>query len=323
MSDSTIVGWTGRGERADLSASVRHILHLEGIEAGVAPVGGCLLVEGGRPTDVAALLENLPGVGWVAVGRSAGTPKAVSSAAAELAHKYLRKGGSFAVRAESSDRGTKSEDLVGGANASILDERKGVRIDEKSPTTVFRISYGARGGAVGVELKKGPGGSPVGGERVHSLVSGGTHSSVASWLALLSGYQVELVHATVSEESLLEVARLYSELSHRVDPRHVGLLVLEGGTVRQRIAGWAKKAQGRIFSGAHAGMAATVKLPHKAASPLYILPEEAFARTLKPLGLKGYSGAQERGGRQGPGGPSARRFGGKRADVSGVLDGLR
>ena len=58
---------------------------------------------------------------------------------------------------------------------------------------------------------------PTGGDWVSCLVSGGERSSALAWMAALSGFSLRLVHSRTDEAALRHVARLYSELSFRMD----------------------------------------------------------------------------------------------------------
>jgi adenylyl- and sulfurtransferase ThiI len=317
------VGWTGSGLIADLDAAARSILEVEGKRAKLRVTGFSLLIEGGRPTEVAGLLAFLPGVSWLAVGRSSRSLSGVMDELTALARVYLKRGGSFAVKAETHAPTTLPSDLIGRANSAVLDAVDGVRVNENAPSTRFRVAFDGRGGTAGVEIAEGPGGTPTGAAEAHCLVSGGIHSSVLAWLALLSGLRVELVHAYVSDGALREVARLYAELSHRVSPAALSLRVLEGRSVGEAIASWAGKTGGQVFSGVHAGRSgSSLLLPKRVSSPLYLLPEEDYGSVLASLSLKGFDGGSE-SAEPGRGLLRERRFGGKRADMHGVLDGLR
>jgi hypothetical protein len=152
------------------------------------------------------------------------------------------------------------------------------------------------------------------------------HSSVTAWLALLSGFRVELVHVVTSDESLREVARLYAELSHRVDPTSLKLLVLQGAPVDVLVQGWLGSKRSRekeVFAGNHAGCSkrAFKNAVTEVRSPLFLLPEEKFETCLASLSLRGLPAPNELAGEIN-GHIRQMRFGGKRADVSAVLDGL-
>jgi adenylyl- and sulfurtransferase ThiI len=342
LAETTIVGWTGRGKIADLERSVDRILGLDGIHARTRSEGRAVQVEGGRPTKVADLLAGLPGVSWISVGRSSGSIEGVIDEVSKLARVYLgsrkksRKHASFMVKAETSVPEVRPSDLVGRAISAVFDSVPGSRVDEVSPAVTFRLVYGysaggSDGGAAGVELRSGPGGAPVdvsddGESPVSCLVSGGMHSSVLAWYALLLGHRVEMVHVAVGDEQRREVARLYAELSYRVDPAAVSLRILEGASVPGAITSIARMKRGSpLYAGFHSrcGPSALPRLPTNVVSPLYLLPEEVFSRTLSSLSLKGYSATEDWSVRGSGRWTREKSFGGKRSDMHGVLDGLR
>jgi len=331
VTESTLVGWTGLGSIADLKKAVRRVLKLEGVDSQIRVQGSAIRVDGGRPTEVADFLAYMPGVSWIAVGHSSDSVKGVFGEIASLARIYLKKR-TFAIVAETSSREMLESDVVGRAVSAVFDAVPGSKVDEDSPSVTFRVAMGRKptrdGGVAGVELRKGAGGTPTGATGCLCLVSGGMHSSVMTWYALLSGMRVELVHVAASDESLREVARLYGELSHRVDPSAVGLRVVEGVSVRETIRMLRNAQEGRpIYAGFHCrcnDVRPAHGSPRGVASPLYLLPEHEFSGVLSSLGLRGYPSREawtsaRRSGRR----PVERRIRGKRCDMHGVLDGLR
>jgi len=319
---STLLGWTGEGSIADLSNAARGVLKAERRKATLRESGGTVVIDGDRPTETAHMLANLPGVSWVGVGHSSGTLDGAYQELAGLAKTYLRKRGSFWIRPEARGSSPTPGELTGRAVGVVLDAVKGSRVRENAPSTVFTLGWDGRAGTAGVILALGPGGVPTGEATVACLVSGGMHSSVTAWYALLAGLRVELVHARVSDESLREVARLYAELSHRVNPEALKLRVLEGQTIRDAIASWAEAQTGEIFSGVHGWRTGRGVVPRKARAPLLLLPEEGFESALSGLGVRGYS---PQPAETSTGHASTRQltFGGVRTDMNGVLDGLR
>ena len=176
-------------------------------------------------------------------------------------------------------------------------------------------------GVLGVEIGRGPGGTPTGSGAADCLVSGGMHSSVLAWSAVLVGFRVNLVHAATGEGGLYAAARLYSELSNRADPRGVSLTVLEGGSPGWLLSGYAARSKRPLFGGFTVGRPPPAALRRRVQSPLYLMPEEAFASQFHSLRLRGHRGTTDwRDSRSGS--YAAKSFGGKIADVSGVLDGL-
>jgi hypothetical protein len=313
-----LLRWTGRGNLSDLQGSVAHILKERRTNAKVTPTGGSLLLQGADPVSHCITFENLPGVAWAAAGYSGDGVKDITKAAAVLARTYLRKGTRFSVQAEATGADS-SSDLAGAVMAAMLEEVKGARAANDSKLR-FRAAMDRTKGVVGVEITEGPGGVPMGDESVTCLVSGGVHSSVLAWDALVSGYRVGLVHAASGEGSLRGVARLYAELSNRVDPRGLSLRVLEGGDPGGMISKYVALEKGTKFAGFTAGHKVPPEFTRKVASPLYLLPEEEYVSKFRGLKLKSVNektrwGVQTSVYRE-------RSFGGIAADVSGVLDGL-
>lgn len=305
---------------ADLQQSIEFVLRSGGVRAKVRKIGGSVVVEVPDPVGTSALLENMPGVAWVAAGLAVGSFKELGPASGALARKYLRRGDRFAVGAEGT-LGTVGSDVSGAVTSGVLDSVKGARVSQEAPRAKFRAAFDGSKGVVGVELKRGPGGVPTGRESASCLVSGGLHSSVVAWMAVLMGFRVRLVHAKCNEEALRAAARLYSELSHRADPRGLVLEVLEGGSEAGALAEFVK-SEGPVFGGFHSTSGAVPRVLGSAVlAPLYLMPEEMYRSEFESLQVKGHDSMTDwraaRGGRV-----SARTFGGVAADVSGVLDGL-
>ena len=313
---AAILGWTGRGCIDDLLSSVRYSLKDQGIRGKARRAGRTIVVDGPEPLSVAAAVGRMPGVGWVAAGFACTSVVELSAAGRVLAKAYLRKGSKFRVRAEGATPSMAS-DLGGGLTGSLLDSARGSRASD-AQGIVFRASFDGEAGAVGAQVAEGPGGVPTGEEEVACLVSGGKHSAVLAWLALLQGFKVRLVHAASGEENLRAVASLYSELSFRADPRGLGLEVLTGASVLGAISTYAGESKVSVFAGFSRG-GEDHMLPDVIA-PLYLMPEESFAEEYEALGVRASMTETDwRGESKG----AAARFGGKRADISGVLDGLK
>jgi hypothetical protein len=319
---ATVIGWTGEGNLDQLGASISRALLQAKVKGTVKRSGGSVLVEGPEPAGVTSMFRKMPGVQWIAVGLAASSFKELASASALLAKRYLKRGDRFSVGADVS--GGVAEADVGGAVASAaLEAVKGARIDEQKPKIRFRATYDGSKGAVGVELSDGPGGAPTGTDGATCLTSGGRHSSVLCWMALLSGYRVRMVHAKVDDGSLKAVARLYAELSHRVDPSGLHLDVLGGGDAAPLLKGYMRGAKGPVFGGFHSTCSGfPVALRGKVGAPLYLLPEESFVREYEGLSLKEYDSELRWGARR-DARPKITSFGGIRADINQVLDGLR
>ncbi|MDG6902069.1 MAG: hypothetical protein JRM80_08930 [Nitrososphaerota archaeon] len=315
-----IIRWTGRGSAMGLRSSVEHVLKERKAKAAIQAVGKSLLLSGPEPIGACLLFENMPGVAWAAAGYSASGGSGVAEAASLLAANYLRRGTRFSVLAEVSGPGA-SSDLAGSVTSAMLEEVKGARATNEAAKVRFRAALDDGKGAVGVEVLRGPGGSPMGEAEVVCLVSGGVHSSVLAWNALLQGFRVKLVHASSGEEGLFAAAKLYAELSNRGDPRGVSLTVLDGGPVAALLSEFLSSCKGPVFGGFTVGRPAPPGIRRRVESPLFLLPEEAFESQFKSLELRGTGGTTAWGARSG-GTYSTRSYGGKIADVSGVIDGL-
>lgn len=320
-SRAAILGWTGRGKLTDLQSTTESLLKENRVSARTSAAGHLLVVTGVEPLRGAAVLRSLPGVSWIAAGFEVGPLKELASASGKLARSYLKRGSKFKVEAEGTGDVTPS-DVAGVVTAAILDEVRGSRTSLESPRVRFRASFDGAGGAVGVEVSDGPGGVPTGGDLVVCFVSGGIHSSVLAWSALLQGFRVRLVHARYSDEALRAVAHLYAELSHRADPKSLSLEVLEGDSVKGALVGYASFSKDPVYCGFHSGEGSYLDRIPKISSPLFLLSEERFGSDFEGLGIRAAL-KPEAWNRKGTGNFSVKRFRGKMADVSGVLDGLR
>jgi adenylyl- and sulfurtransferase ThiI len=320
---SAILRWTGRGRIEDLESSVKAVLRVEKAKASLGRCGGSVIVEGGDPVGAAILFRYMPGVSWIAVGQQAASLGELGARAAGLARAYLRLGDRFSVAAESDGVETAASDVAGAVSSAILGEVKGVRMDEGNPKVRFRAVYGRRRGAVGVELRPGPGGTPTGEKDADCFVSGGMHSAVVAWHVLLSGFGVRLVHVKVSEESLRAVAKLYAELSNRVDPRRLSLEVMEGGGVLSAFNRRQTSRSRPIFAGFHAECGGVPKnVPRRVQAPLLLATEEEYELWHSALSV-GWFLAKEDWLKEERGEGAWKSFGGARTDMHGVLDGLR
>jgi len=152
-------------------------------------------------------------------------------------------------------------------------------------------------------------------------------------MAALSGFSLRLVHSATDEVALRHVARLYSELSHRMDPRCLELLVLGGGgSAAGRIGRWLQSQSGEVFAGLRPGLAGTqagiAKRFPNLSLPLVLVQDEEIARTYRSLGLGQASKGGIGGGLTlkalGAGSSfSERRFGGVQADSNVVIDAMK
>jgi hypothetical protein len=317
---SAIVRWTGLGAVGHLESSVRHLVGETGATLLVWRSGRSIVIEGKEPIGVAAVLDQTPGVSWIAAGLASTSFKELLENSTTISKAYLKRGDRFSVEAEGSEGVVKS-DVEGAVTSMILESVKGTRASLENPRVRFRAAFDGTKGVVGVEVARGPGGAPTGDEGVVCLVSGGMHSSVVSWMALLNGYKVTLVHAKLNHQSMLEAARLYSELSHRTDPRGLMLQVLEGKSAAGGLNIIARRSKLPVFGGFHAGAPAPRLLEGHVLAPLYVLTEEKFESEFESLSLKGHDDKMNWHAEV-TGDVRVRRFGGATADISEVIDGL-
>lgn len=263
----------------------------------------------------------MPGVSWIAAGFVGDSAWELEEAAESLAKAYLRRGDRFSVEAEATG-GVTATDLEGTITSRILGSVRGTRVSE-SPKVRFHVASDGPKGVVGVEVRAGAGGVPTGEDMASCLVSGGIHSSVVAWWALLAGFRVRLKHAMVSDDSVLAVARLYSELSNRADPRGLSLEILRGTSVPDMVAQLASGREGEVFSGFHSSGGAPPGWMRGAVfSPLYLLPEEGYKAEFGSLNIRPFDNVSS-WTRRGPSKHTSEKFSGGPADVSAVLDGLR
>jgi hypothetical protein len=319
---TAILRWTGKGSLVDLRSSVEFVLRDRHVRARVRRLGDSVIVEGPEPAGVGALLGHMPGVAWTAFGYTVSSFGELASASGMLARKYLRRGGRFSVDAEVRGGGVAS-DVAGAVTSAILDSVRGARISNESPSVRFRAALDGPRGVAGVEVSRGDGGVPTGRAAADCLVSGGMHSSVLAWDAVLMGFRVRMIHAKTSEGSLRAVAKLYAELSHRADPRWLRLDVLEGGSPAGLLARFVSESRGPVFAGFSApGPGIPGKLGRKLLAPLYLTPGESFESQFDGLRLKSFDSRTDWSDTRVLN-YSTRSFAGVAADVSGVLDGIR
>ena len=329
MKPAAILGWTGNGSLEDLAATSLRKLQADG--ADITTAAKSLVVRGRDPVAVARRLEYLPGVSWIAVGYEFGTSQECLARLALLASRYLDSGSSFRVGVEAANGARREGDLLMEATSTILKSVKGARVDEKGPAAQFRITEAGSRGACGVQLREGAGGAPTSKETTaHCLVSGGYHSAVTAWMAALSGFSLTLVHARDDDESLRQVARLYAELSRRMDASSLELNVLEGeGSPGDRVAAWLRGAKGEVFAGVHFGCrgatrARSLRRFPKVLFPLLLLQEAEIRSRLVSLGIREKASdrvATLSFSRRGAA-FRVKRFGGREADQNSVLDSI-
>jgi len=325
---AAIVAWSGNGDFVDLQRSVSSKLLPDG--GSITTGSKSLTVSKSDPVTVARRLAYLPGISWIAVGYDFATPAGCMADLAVLAKKYLRAGSSFGLTAQVEDSSQEEGDILLDGNGALLKSVKGTRIDERKPDVTFRVVMVRDKGAAGVELRRGPGGVPTSKSmKAFCLVSGGYHSAVVAWMSALSGFSLTLVHARADDESLRQVARLYSELSRRLDPSSIGLHVLDGGgSPGDRLASWLDATKGDVMAGIHPECRgrrsrAVLKDYPAVLMPLLLLQEDEVRAKLQSLGIK-VKGVDKAPTLTMSGKTPfvVRHFAGKESDINGVLDGL-
>jgi hypothetical protein len=326
-----MVGWSGAGRFENLERTVAGKLSAR--EGDFDRIGDALLVETDDPVAVARSLTFLPGVAWIAVGyRFTGTGNYLKNLEL-IAKRYLSKGRSFKISARVVSSKQTAGDAVLSGNSELLSSVPGARVDERKPHVRFRVCIEGARGACGTEIRAGPGGVPTGGDWVSCLVSGGERSSALAWMAALSGFSLRLVHSSTDEAGLRRVAKLYSELSFRMDPRCLELVLLYGGDDPYgRIGGWLRNHKEPAFTGLNAGrpdvLTGLAELFPNLSLPLVLVQEDEVARVYRSLGL-GRSRKRSGGGGltlKALGGPSKyseQRFGGVQADTNAVIDAMK
>ena len=166
----------------------------------------------------------------------------------------------------------------------------------------------------------------------HCLASGGRHSSVAAWMAALSGFSVRLVHIRVDDGSLRDVAKLYSELSHRMDPSRLSLQIVEGrGGAAQTLSSWLGGSKGfHVVVGAHLecdreALNYASNAPPGILFPVLLLQEEDLREVYQALGMKVRDGVPSGILRVKPKSGAryrVKQFKGERVEMHAILDSL-
>ncbi len=314
---AALVRWTGSGSVQALRSTVASMLKEEGSRGSVRVVGRSVMVSETEPAAVAGLLAFTPGVAWTAAGYRLESREQIPLLGKALSSAYLRAGTRFSVQSEGTG-GAVASDLTGAFISAILDAGSGARVSEGGPEVKFRVAFDGTRGVAGAEVRQGPGGTTTGERWATCLVSGGKHSGVVAWMALLAGYRVRMVHAREDEVALRSVARLYSELSHRVARGAVELSVLEGRGAQSSLA--RTRLGERAFGGFHQGRDAP-SLLRGVAAPLFLLPEEVYDLEAGSLMFKPVERSANWSHEKGV--AKELTFAGARAGVSEVLDGLR
>ena len=325
-----MIGWTGSGEFEDLERTVSGKLSAVGGETD--RIGDTLVVAARDPVAVARSLGSLPGVAWVAVGYRFSGPEGYLKTLELLAKRYVSKGKTFKISANVADSEQTAGDALLSGNSQLLSAIPGSRVDERKPGVRFRVNIQGTGGACGAQVRGGPGGFPTGEDRVSCLVSGGERSASMAWMAALSGYSLRLLHSWIDDPSLRAVARLYSELSFRMDPRRLELVLLTGGQTYGRIGSWLRDNKEVVFAGTRVGrpdsLADTARSFPNLAFPLVLVQDADIAATYRSLGVGRAASAPGRegmalSGLEAGAKYSETKFGGVQADASEVIDALK
>jgi hypothetical protein len=326
-----IVGWSGVGRFEDLERTAGR--KLDANRRRVDRLGDALLVETDDPVSVASRLAFLPGVAWISVGYRFNGSDGYLRTLELLAKRYLSRGGTFKVFAQVTGSDQTSGDAILAGNSALLSSIPKAKVDERRPQVRFRVSIQRAKGACGVEIRAGPGGAPTGDQWLACLVSGGERSSAMAWMAALSGFSLRLVHSRSDEAALRQVAKLYSELSFRMDARCLELVVIEGANDPVgRIGRWLVDAKGATLAGTRPeGSAALVGLANRFPNlflPLILVQDEVIAAHYVSLGI----GRAVKGGEgesltlkslEGRSPYSEKKFGGVQADSNVVIDALK
>jgi hypothetical protein len=292
-----------------------------------------MLVTTEDPVVLARQLAFLPGVAWISVGYRFSGSRDYLKILELLAKRYLSKGKTFRISAQVVGSEQTAGDAVLAGNSALLSSVTGAKVDERRPNVKFRVCVEGARGACGVEIRSGPGGAPTGGDWVSCLVSGGERSSSMAWMAALSGFSLRLVHSKTDEASLRQVARLYSELSFRMDPRCVELVVLDGGeNPIGRIGRWLGDSKVTAFAGMRPARSdALTELARRFPNlvlPLILVQDEAVGMVYRSLGLGPAIKPARTGGLtvkslQARSAYSEKRFGRVQADSNTVIDAIK
>jgi len=330
MKAVAMIGWSGSGEFENLEKTVAGRLPSGG-EA--SRVGDTLVVAARDPVAAARSLGSLPGVAWVAVGYRFKGQESYLKTLDLLAKRYVSRGKTFKISAHVAGSEQTAGDAVLSGNSELLSAIPGSRVDERKPGVRFRVSVQGSQGACGAQIRDGPGGLPTGGEWVSCLVSGGERSASMAWMAALAGFSVRLVHSWTDDASLRAVARLYSELSFRMDPRSLELVLLKGGSEAYgRIGSWLRDHQGVALAGMRPEipgfLADAAKRFPNLALPLILLQEADIVATFRSLGIGRAARPRGKGGitlaaLEATAEYSEAKFGGVQADSNLVIDTLK
>lgn len=325
-----MVGWSGAGSLDDLERTV--IGKVGESRSKPVRVAQALLMPSVDPVKIAGQLALMPGVSWISVGfRSTGEDGFLRDLEV-LAKRYLSRGETFRISPHIGNSERSAGDVVLAGNSHLLSVVKGAKVGERRPDVKFHVAIEGEVAACGVEIRSGPGGYPTDGHWATCLVSGGERSSAMAWMAALSGFSLRLVHSATGEAELRSVARLYSELSFRMDARSLELVVLDGGrSPAGRIGSWLKRHPDTAFAGMRPRAPGALRRAETGFPnlqlPLTLLQDDAIHDVYASLGLgkaprsggvEVQVGEMERGSAY-----TERRFGRVTVDSNVVIDALR
>jgi hypothetical protein len=152
-------------------------------------------------------------------------------------------------------------------------------------------------------------------------------------MAALAGFSLRLVHSRTEESAFRRVARLYSELSFRMDPGRLELVVLGGGkSPAGRLGQWLRDTKLTAFAGVRPTRPGTLaelarRLPNLVL-PIVLMQDEAVGAVYRSLGLGPVPKESKASGLT-PSSLEARskyyekRFGGVQADSNAVIDAIK
>jgi hypothetical protein len=331
LKPAAMVGWSGAGRFEDLERTV--VRKLRSARKATDHIDGTMLVTAEDPVVVARQLAFLPGVAWISVGYRFSGNQDYLKTLELLAKRYLSKRKTFRISAQVVGSELTAGDVVLAGNSALLSSVTRAKVDERRPNVKFRVCIEGVRGACGVEIRAGTGGVPTRDDWVSCLVSGGERSSSLAWMAALSGFSLRLVHSKTGEAALRHVAKLYSELSFRIDPRCVELVVLDGGkNAAGRIGRWLGDSKMTAFAGMRPARSDALtefarRFPNLIL-PLILVQDEAIRAVYRSLGLGPASKDSRSGGLtlkslQARSPYSEKRFGGVQADSNTVIDEIK
>lgn len=179
----------------------------------VKDVPGRVIVEAGKPAELAGEIADIPGVASVSPAYETGPDIGSIKEEAEK----IEVGDSFGVRTNrSGDHSFDSRD-VNREVGSHIEEQSGAEVDLDEPDTWIDIDVRRDTAYVFSERIEGPGGLPVGSrDTVAALVSGGIDSPVAAYEIMTRGADIIPVYfynrPVAAEDHLLRFRSILEEL---------------------------------------------------------------------------------------------------------------